>query len=124
MKLKYIILLCIAFAANAWFVVAVQLECPWKKNFGIDCPGCGSTRMIKAILRLDFYQAFRYNPLIFSLCILGIIYLIYVFICKMLKKKYFVFGFKSSMLLVGLLIAFMVLRNISMFDFLRPTIVG
>lgn len=123
MKLKYILLLCVAFIANAVFVVAVQLQCPWKEILGIDCAGCGATRMVKALLRLDFYQAFRYNPLIFSLCVLGIIYLIYVLICKVLKKKYFVFGFKSAMLLVAVLVSFAILRNISMFDFLKPTVV-
>lgn len=124
MKLKYLILLFLAFIANLIIVLVFQLECPWKKNFGIDCAGCGATRMLKALLQLDFYQAFRYNPFIFSLCVLGIIYLIYILICMVLKKKYFVFGFKSSMVLVGLLVVFMILRNISMFDFLKPTIVG
>ena len=29
------------------------------------CPGCGITRMFLSIFRLNFYQAFRYNQLIF-----------------------------------------------------------
>jgi hypothetical protein len=37
--------------------------CPTKALFGIDCPGCGSLRMIYSLLHLDFAAAMRYNAL-------------------------------------------------------------
>jgi hypothetical protein len=35
--------------------------CPTKALFGIDCPGCGSLRMIYSLLHLDVVSAVRYN---------------------------------------------------------------
>lgn len=35
--------------------------CPTKALFGIDCPGCGSTRMLYSLLHLDLVDALRYN---------------------------------------------------------------
>ena len=43
----------------------VYINCPIKEITGLYCPGCGITRMLQAILQLNFYQAFRYNPLLF-----------------------------------------------------------
>jgi Protein of unknown function (DUF2752) len=37
--------------------------CPTKALFGIDCPGCGSLRMIYSLLHLDVASALRYNAL-------------------------------------------------------------
>jgi len=37
--------------------------CPTKALFGIDCPGCGSLRMIYSLLHLDVAAAVRYNAL-------------------------------------------------------------
>jgi hypothetical protein len=35
--------------------------CPTKALLGIDCPGCGSLRMIYSLLHLDVTAALRYN---------------------------------------------------------------
>jgi Protein of unknown function (DUF2752) len=37
--------------------------CPTKALLGIDCPGCGSLRMIYSLLHLDFGAALRFNAL-------------------------------------------------------------
>ena len=37
--------------------------CPTKALLGIDCPGCGSLRMIYSVLHLDFASAVHYNAL-------------------------------------------------------------
>ena len=42
-----------------------SVPCIFKKITGYDCPGCGVTRMVFAIIRLDFKKAFYYNPLVF-----------------------------------------------------------
>ena len=55
----------------------LHFNCIYKKLFNIYCAGCGTTRMIKCILNLEFKEAFMYNPLIFILLILFLIYLIY-----------------------------------------------
>ncbi|RVW02587.1 DUF2752 domain-containing protein [Rhodococcus spongiicola] len=35
--------------------------CPTKALLGITCPGCGSARMLYALLHIDFSRALRYN---------------------------------------------------------------
>lgn len=37
--------------------------CPTKALLGIDCPGCGSLRMIYSLLHLDLGAALRFNAL-------------------------------------------------------------
>ena len=41
--------------------------CVFLYFLGIPCPGCGMTRALRAVLRLDFAGAFAYNPLIFTM---------------------------------------------------------
>ncbi|WP_149359875.1 DUF2752 domain-containing protein [Lolliginicoccus suaedae] len=36
-------------------------ECPSKMLFGVNCPGCGSTRMVYSLIRGDLGSAFAYN---------------------------------------------------------------
>ena len=41
--------------------------CPLQHFTGVPCPGCGMSRAVFALLRLDFAAAFRYHPMIFVL---------------------------------------------------------
>lgn len=41
--------------------------CPVWHFTGIPCPGCGLSRAAFALLRLDFWTAFRYHPMIYVL---------------------------------------------------------
>lgn len=93
-------------------------DCPIKKFTSFYCPGCGITRMFKSIFEGQFYQAFRYNPLVFLLLIIVFIYLILdIFFHKNIKK------IVNKRLLISLLLIILiygVLRNISIFSFLAP----
>lgn len=94
-------------------IVLSQIKCPVRHIFHLYCPGCGITRMIISLLKLDFYQAFRYNPLIF---ILIPITLINMFLVKNKKIQNIIWY-----LLIIISLLFGVLRNISTFDYLAPT---
>lgn len=49
------------------------IPCLYYMTTGFYCPGCGVTRMMKALLRLDFASAFHYHPVLFcSILPLGI----------------------------------------------------
>lgn len=49
------------------------IPCMFYKFTGLYCPGCGAGRACYAILHGQFYQAFRYNPLmIFVLLLLAV----------------------------------------------------
>lgn len=121
MKINNFIIISISFIVNLLLVTNLNIKCPWKSVLGIDCAGCGATRMFKALLKFDFYQAFRYNPLIFIYTIFGIIYMIYMLISILRKNKYNVLGLKFFMSIILLTIVFMILRNIEIFNFLKPT---
>lgn len=43
------------------------VTCVFLHFFGIPCPGCGMTRALRAVLRLDFIEALHYNPLIYCM---------------------------------------------------------
>ncbi len=77
--------------------------------------------MIISLFHLDFYQAFRYNPLLFILLIIGIIYLIFMIIVYIKKKVFVIPSTKVWLFILGLAICFMILRNIDMFIYLIPT---
>ena len=95
--------------------------CVFKNLFDIECAGCGGTRMFLSILKLDFYQAFRYNPYVFSLLVIGGIYVLYALIMKCLKKKIFIPNIKLLYVFLFTTFLFMILRNIPGFEFLLPT---
>lgn len=43
----------------------LRIPCPLFELTGLKCPGCGVTRMIVSLARLDFFTAFLYNPFLF-----------------------------------------------------------
>lgn len=98
----------------------IKFECVYKKLFNIYCPGCGTTRMIKAIIRLDLYKAFRYNPLFFILFILLLVYFCINVYRYIINKKLILPSKKVITILVITLISYMLLRNIPLFSFLAP----
>jgi hypothetical protein len=46
--------------------------CFFKVTTGLDCPGCGSTRALHALLHGRIAEAFRFNPLLFAVMIVGL----------------------------------------------------
>lgn len=102
------------------FIQLIKYRCPYRVFFHIYCAGCGTTRMIKSIFELHFYQAFRFNPLMFILIIIFAIYLIY-FAYKYIKDgKFLLPNYKVLIIIFITLIIYMILRNIPLFYFLRP----
>lgn len=99
----------------------IKYVCPFRKLFHIWCPGCGGTRMVKAIFHLEFYQAFRYNPLLFILLIMGLFYLLYMLIIYYKEKIVIKPSNKSIVFFIILLVIYMILRNIPTFSYLIPT---
>lgn len=102
-------------------LMLLNYKCIIHEMFGIYCPGCGGTRMIISFIHLDFYQAFRWNPLLFILLIIGIIYLIIDIIVYFRKKVILVPNLKVWIGLVIILVIYMIIRNIDIFSYLIPT---
>ena len=120
-RIIYIFIFVISLVLILLFLELINYKCIYRELFNIYCAGCGFTRMIKSIINLDFYQAFRYNPLLFILSILFIPYFIYQLYMYIkygnIKKP----SLKLLIILVIILVIYMILRNIPKFDYLIPT---
>jgi len=95
----------------------IPTVCMFHELTGLYCVGCGLTRATKSLMRLEFYQAFRYNvlmtPLIIPiLCLLFVSTIQYikgVDIDDVLILKVIV---KIWPIIVFFILGFMILRNI------------
>ena len=104
----------------------LNIPCYFSLVTGLDCPGCGITRMVLSILILDFYQAFRYNPLVFiymPFIIAYIVYKIYIYIYD--KENKIINNIPNKYICIVLIVTILygILRNIEIFSFLKPTVI-
>ena len=66
-KIIFLLLICV-FAASCliWLRLGGPgIPCLFHLVTGLECPGCGGTRMILAVSRMDFGAAMRANPFLF-----------------------------------------------------------
>lgn len=99
----------------------ISIPCPIHFITKLYCPGCGITRMIKSIIKLDFYQAFRYNQLVFILFPF-FLFLIIDYLIKIISKKEPIYKKIQEyvwIILIILLLIFGIIRNI--FPYFAPT---
>ena len=96
----------------------IGLVCPLNNMFGIDCPGCGGTRMLVAILHGQFTKAMNYNAFLFVTAIPALM-------CYLVESIYWINTgriYKETTILKWVwLISFFifgVLRNLPQFSFL------
>lgn len=68
------VLIAVAGAAGAWVLYTFAPagnrfypQCVFHAVTGLDCPGCGTTRALHALLHGDVAAAFRFNPMLFVL---------------------------------------------------------
>ena len=120
-RIIYVFTLLITLILILLFLKLINYKCIYRELFNIYCAGCGFTRMIESIINLDFYQAFRYNPLLYVLLIIFIPYFIYQTYLYIrygnIKKP----ALKLLIILVVIIFIYMILRNIPKFDYLIPT---
>ena len=102
----------------------IGIPCIFYKFTNLYCPGCGVTRMLLALLELDFIQAFKSNCFAFLLLPYGILVLIrhyaYVFVKG---ERYPYKKYHSYILMIILILTFVfgIARNMPSLDFLRPS---
>lgn len=106
------------FYLKIWLPVTnIGIPCVIHELTGFYCPGCGVTRVVLSLLKLDFVQAFRFNPLLFMLVPLYAMY----FITQ--KKQMRLIGNVIMVIMLIMTLTFGILRNIPIFDFLAPTVI-
>lgn len=102
----------------------IGIPCVFHVLTGYYCPGCGMTRAILSIIKLDFYQAIRYNALSPMLLALGILYLInFIQNSFFKKKKELVINKQIILCFLIITLIYGVLRNIPYFVWFAPTII-
>lgn len=94
----------------------IRIPCLFTEITGLQDPGEGVTSAIYALLRLRFYQAFRFNMLIFILLPLYTLY----FYFELAEMKMSANTVMAIMITLALL--FGVLRNVPEFAWLKPII--
>ena len=99
--------------------IGIGIPCVFHELTGLYCPGCGITRLLFSLLELNFFQAFRSNPLVFILLILIILSLILKLILKRFNINLTIPNYIYYFLLI-IVILFGILRNIPGFEFLTP----
>ena len=64
--IKYAIVLWIALAYLLFVLcTGIGIPCVFHEITGLKCPGCGISRMLIALIKLDFAAAFKHNPVLF-----------------------------------------------------------
>lgn len=64
--IKYGVILAIGLGYLFFVLLSgVRIPCILYEITGFKCPGCGITRLIVSVARLDFAAAFGYNPFLF-----------------------------------------------------------
>lgn len=59
----------------AFILHILHIGCIARFLTGVSCPGCGMTRAMIHVAKLDFKTAIYYHPLVFTMPILGILFI-------------------------------------------------
>lgn len=95
-------------------LTGISIPCPIHAVTGLYCPGCGSTRSLTALLKLDFNTALHYNSLIYALVPLyGCYWLLQ-------RKKFHRAANTVLIAMVILALGYGIARNLPFFDYLAP----
>jgi Protein of unknown function (DUF2752) len=95
--------------------------CAFHALTGLNCPGCGMTRALYALLHGNFPVALKDNALL-VLALLGLAVRSGHFILRKLKNQPATFNLSPKLLwsLLALAVAFAVVRNLPGFEWLSP----
>jgi len=92
-------------------------KCPFRELTGFKCPGCGSQRAVHYLLNFDIYSATKENAIL----VLSIPYILTGLVFDLMKRpnerilkwRKRLFGQKAIFIILTIIIAFWILRNIT-----------
>ena len=91
----------------------IYIPCFSLATTGLQCPGCGISRMFLSLARLDIAGAFSYNPVVFILLILWNVIAILCFTEKIRFVQSRRFLYCTLWISVVSLVTYGIVRNIS-----------
>ncbi len=102
----------LAYLVYFW-ITGNGIPCFYLSNYGYQCPGCGLSRMVFSILRLDIPAAFSYNPVGFVALLVwnGVAVLCYWGKVELVKKPAFLYTLLALTVTAFLILGF--IRNIT-----------
>ena len=109
-----LLLLAAAIAALA-VRLGLRIPCVFHLITGLNCPGCGNTRAVMAMLRFDFREMLHYN-LLFPLELAYLVYLYVVSVLHYVRTGRATYKPKSQwpdVVLLIILLAWGVVRNVT-----------
>lgn len=95
-------------------LIGHYVPCLFHEVTGLKCPGCGMTRMCRALLELDFKSAFYYNKAVFLL-LPYFCFLTYRYGVRYIKEGTFRVSKKDEKglwLVIAVLVSYSIIRNI------------
>ena len=92
----------------------LYIPCLFHFLTGLYCPGCGLTRMLYSIIKLDFNKAFHYNQLLFVLFPFALFFIINYIYSLIYNKQPLIKKIPDYIwyILIIILLIYGVLRNI------------
>lgn len=104
-------------------VFGIYVPCFLNYVTGLYCPGCGLTRMLYSMLKGNFYQAFRFNPLMFIATPFIFLLIVDYLVSGFFKRKPIITKIPNVIwyLLIVVFIIYGIMRNMPWFDYLKPT---
>ena len=92
----------------------IGIPCIFRKITGLMCPGCGTTRMLVSLLKLDFVSAWSYNPVVLCMLPVGVV------LFALGLKRYIADGVNrmtkyetfTEYIMIAVLVGFGIVRNI------------
>ena len=105
-----LLLAAVVVAVYVGLTFVLPMKCPILWLTGFSCPGCGITRALMALCRLDFATAWYYNPMVFYLLPVAPVLLIAYF-RKAQKLKEVLIWVTVGLLIAVYLYRLLVLRS-------------
>lgn len=87
-------------------------KCPVKMAVGLDCPGCGSQRMLHALLHANFAEAWEANAMLLILSPYLLLLIVVEFLPRRSARLHsIVYGLPVTISVVSAIVAWGLLRN-------------
>lgn len=91
---------------------SLHYVCPSYMITGILCPGCGATRALASLLKLDFVSSLRNNPIIIIMCISLLVWYLQLLMKTFgINKKIIPESKVFYITAAGIIIIYFVIRN-------------